>query len=236
MSYTTYKHPLHDHIRNQSAIGSLPPFADTDSIIIKDMIFSPTYELQSDEYEDISNGETFTYDYPGINDSIYRQITIAYKNNTTPSKNLRLIVEFLFHYMHSVGVIKSVTFNGGIEYYGTPNHSNFNKKLKSALVLVARLILSGEINYNTRSIKPFYNPASLEPSWKTPSLLTALYFSVFYMKPGSEIYRKCANPSCHKYFLVKTSNSRKKYCCDNCRNANNQRSHRIKVQKNKGNR
>lgn len=233
ISYTTYRHPFHDQIRNQSAIDSLLQSSEADSITVKDMIYAPTYELKADEYDDISNGETFAYDYPGINDTLYRQLTIAYKNNTTQPKSLRLIVEFLFHYMHSIGVIKKVTFNGGIEYYGNPDHTKFDSRLKSAVIPVARLVLSGEINHNTRSIRPFYNPNSLEPSWKAPSLLTALYFSIFYMKPGSEIYRRCANPSCHKYFLVKTSNSRKKYCCDNCRNANNQRSHRIKIQKGK---
>lgn len=233
ISYTTYRHPFHDNIKNQVAVVSLQQSSDAESITIKDMIYAPSYELNADEYDDISNGETFTYDYPGINDTLYRYLAIAYKQNNIQSKNLRLIVEFLFHYMHSVGVLKTVTLDGGIEYYGTPNHNKFDERLKSAVVPFARLILSGEINYNTRSIKPFYNANSLEPSWKAPSLLTALYFSAFYMKPGSEIYRKCANPSCDKYFLVKTSNSRKKYCCDNCRNANNQRSHRIKVQKGK---
>lgn len=232
-SYTTYRHPLHDSIRNQAAIDSLQQTPEVESIIVKDMIYSPSYNLKVDEYEDISNGETFAYNYPGINDTFYRQITIAYKRNNIQSKNLRLMVEFLFHYMHSVGVIKAVSFDGGVEYYGSPDCSKLDERLKSAVILIARLILSGEINHNTRSIKPFYSPNSLAPSWKAPSLLTALYFSIFYMKPGSEIYRKCANPSCNKYFLVKTSNSRKKYCCDNCRNANNQRSHRIKVQKGK---
>lgn len=232
-SYTTFRHPLHDSIRNQAAIDSLQQTSEVESITVKDMIYSPSYNLKADEYEDISNGETFAYNYPGINDTFYRQITIAYKRNNIQSKNLRLMVEFLFHYMHSVGVIKAVSFDGGVEYYGSPDCNKLDERLKSAVILIARHILSGEINYNTRSIKPFYNPNSLEPSWKAPSLLTALYFSIFYMKPGSEIYRKCANPSCNKYFLVKTSNSRKKYCCANCRNANNQRSHRIKVQKGK---
>ncbi len=233
ISYTTYRHPLYDSIRNQATIDSLQQSSESDSITIKDMIYTPSYELKTDEYDDISNGETFAYDYPGINDTLYRQLTIAYKSNNIQSKNLRLIIEFLFHYMHSVGVVKTVTFDGGIEYYGNPDYSKFDGQLKSAVVFIARLILSGEINHNTRSIKPFYSPNSLEPSWKSPSLLTALYFSIFYMKPGSEIYRKCANPSCNKYFLVKTSNGRKKYCCKNCRDANNQRSHRIKVKKGK---
>lgn len=233
ISYSTYRHPFHDCIRSQVAIDSWHQSSEAEVITVKDMIYAKLYELNADEYDDISHGETFTYDYPGINDTLYRQLTIAYKNNNIKSRNLRLMIEFLFHYMHSVGVIKAVTFEGGIEYYGSPDFSKFDNPLKSAAVLIARLILSGEINHNTRSIKPFYSPNSLEPSWKASSLLSALYFSIFYMKPGSEIYRKCANPSCHKYFLVKTSNSRKKYCCDNCRNANNQRSHRIKVQKSK---
>lgn len=232
-SYTTYRHPLHDKIQNQVFLNSLQQPSEVEYIIVKDMIYAPSYNLKADEYEDISNGETFSYNYPGINDTLYRRLTSAYRNNNITSRNLRLMIEFLFHYMHSVGVIKTVTFDSGIEYYGTPDNSKFDKRLKSASLLFARLILSEEINYNTRSIKPFYSPNSLEPSWKAPSLLTALYFSIFYMKPGSEIYRKCANPSCNKYFLVKTSNSRKKYCCGNCRNANNQRSHRIKVQKGK---
>lgn len=233
MSYTTYRHPIHDSIRSHTVIDSFLQSSESETFTVKDMIYSTSYTLKADEYEDISNGENFVYDYPGINDTMYRQLTVAYKNNNIMSKSIRLMVEFLFHYMHSVGVIKSVTFDGGIEYYGTPDYDKFDGHLKSAAVLVARLILSGEINHNTRNIKPFYSPNSLEPSWKAPSLLTAMYFSIFYMKPGSEIYRKCANPSCNKYFLVKTSNSRKKYCCDNCRNANNQRSHRIKVQKSK---
>lgn len=233
ISYTSYRHPFHDYLRNQAAIDSLQQSSEAEYITVKDMIYAPSYELKADEYDDISNGETFTYDYPGINDTLYRQLAIAYKHSNTQPKNLRLMVEFLFHYMHSVGVVKSVTFDNGIEYYGIPDYNKFDERLKSAAVLISRLVLSGEITYNTRSIKPFYSPTALEPSWKAPSLLTALYFSIFYMKPGSEIYRKCANPSCHKYFLVKTSNSRKKYCCDNCRNANNQRSHRIKVQTSK---
>ena len=63
-------------------------------------------------------------DYPGINDTLYRQVTIAYKNNNIQSRNLRLMIEFLFHYMHSVGVIKAVTFEGGIEYYGSQISAN----------------------------------------------------------------------------------------------------------------
>lgn len=231
MSYKTFQHPLHDILRNQVLTASMPIVNDDGYIYINDTLYHSQYKLNADEYEDIVNAETFTCNYPGINDYLYRQLTLAYQSCVTVQKNIRLMIEFLFHYMHSVGVIKEVTFANGIEYYGNPNHDNFNDNLKRASLIFARIILSGEINHNTRSIRPFYNPGTLEPSWKSPSLLAGLYFSIFYMKPGSEIYRKCSNPTCSNYFLVKTSNSRKKYCCDNCRNANNQRSHRLRNQK-----
>ncbi len=200
---------------------------------VPDRIYPKTFKFSVEEYTDIVQNETFSYDYPGISDELYRKLTSAYKNDQDRGKNQHLIVEFLFHYMHSVGVIKSVSFDDGIEYYGVADHSKFDENLKKALISVARLTLSEEINYNVRGIKPLYSPRNLEPTWKATDLLSALYFSVYYMKPGTEIYRKCANPSCGGYFLVKTTNSLKKYCCDSCRNANNQRDHRKREKKKK---
>lgn len=197
---------------------------------IPDMIYGKSYNLRVDEYEDISQGEKFLYSYPGIDDIRYRRITIAYKNSHNVSKIQRLIIDFLFHFMNTNGVVKNVTFDNGIEFYGNPNYS-LDDKMKKALLLIAKYELAQEINHHVSRMKPIYNPNTLEPSWKAPHLLTALYFSLFYMKPKSEIYRKCANPSCTSFFLVRTSNSRKKYCCDACRNASNQRDYRFRQKK-----
>lgn len=200
---------------------------------IVDMIHNGNYNLRVDEYEDISTNENFIYSYPGINDPFYRQLTIAYKDCHSCSKTDRLIIEFLFHLMHENGVLKNISFENGLEFYSSSG-LNLNKKLKSVLLIVSKIILSQEINYNVSKIKAIYNPATLQPTWKSPNLLTALYFSLFYMRPNSEIYRKCANTSCNNFFLVKTSNSRKKYCCSNCRNASNQRDHRSRKKNNQG--
>lgn len=200
---------------------------------IADMIHNGNYNLRADEYEDISTNENFMFSYPGINDPLYRQLTIAYKDCHTCSKTDRLIIEFLFHLMHENGVIKNISFENELEFYSSSS-LNLNEKLKSVLLIVSKIILSQEINYNVSKIKAIYNPATLQPTWKSPNLLTALYFSLFYMRPNSEIYRKCANPSCNNFFLVKTSNSRKKYCCSNCRNASNQRDHRSRQKNNQG--
>lgn len=197
---------------------------------ISDVIYGKSYNMKVDEYEDISNGEQFMYSYPGITDRLYRKITIAYKNLHYIPKIQRLIIEFLFHFYNSNGVIKKVFFEKGIEFYGNSS-INLDDKMKSALIIISKYILSQEINYNVAKMKPLYNPNTLEPTWKAANFLTALYFSLFYMKPKSEIYRKCANPSCTNFFLVKTSNSRKKYCCGECRNASNVRSYRMRQKK-----
>lgn len=227
-SYTSYRHPVLQ-LLDTPIIGStednLVENETGEFYSVNDMITSPSYLLSKDEYDDISAGETFLYDYPGIKDHFYRKLVSVYKGNNTASKQQRLIIEFLFHLMHDVGVVKAVTFDK-VEFYATPNYAAFDRQMQKALSVVAKIILAGEINYNVSKMRPQYNAAELAPTWKAPNLLTSLYFSAFYMKPGSEIYRKCANPSCEKYFQVKTTNSRKIYCCKKCRDAANQRSHR----------
>ena len=197
---------------------------------IADLVYETHYNLRVDEYEDISTGEHFMYSYPGIDDLRYKKITIAYKNSHNVPKIQRLVIDFLFHFMNTNGVVKNVAFDSGIEFYGNSN-LNLDEQMKKTLLLIAKYVLAQEINHHVSRMKPIYNPITLEPSWKAPNLLTALYFSLFYMKPKSEIYRKCANPSCTNFFLVKTSNSRKKYCCDACRNASNQRDYRFRQKK-----
>ncbi len=91
---------------------------------------------------------------------------------------------------------------------------------------IARLIIGEEINENLNGIHPQYNVATMSPSWRVDSLMGAIYFSIFYMKPGLELYRLCANPNCNQYFLVKTTSTRNKYCCPECGNATAQRNYR----------
>lgn len=214
---------------NDSAVS----IDNEDYYSIIDMIHNGNYNLRVDEYEDISTNENFMFSYPGINDPFYRQLTIAYKNCHNCNRSDRLIIEFLFHLMHEIGVVKNVSFEDGLEFYGS-SIPNLNEKLKKVLLIVSKIILAQEINYNVSKIKAIYNPVTLQPTWKSANLLAALYFSLFYMRPDSEIYRKCANPSCNNFFLVKTSNSRKKYCCSNCRNASNQRDYRARQKNNQG--
>lgn len=107
---------------------------------------------------------------------------------------------------------------------------NMNNHLKAALLVVARITVTNEINtIISRSVRPFFSADTLDTTWHATSLYAALFFSLFYMRPGKSVFKRCANPSCNKYFSVSSTNGRKIYCCKKCRDANNSRKHRIKV-------
>ncbi len=230
-----YKSCVHDIVKILSQ-SSIIPLNDTDyaeanekgTYSVEDTVYRKVYEINAEEYSDITTGEKFTFDYPGIDDRRYQVLTSVYKNGTGLGRNDRIVIDFLFHFMNVVGVIKSVSYADGITFYAKPKMEKMDKHLKLGLINVARIAISKEINYNIARMKPYYNPKKLEPLWIAPNLITAYYFALFYMRPGKEIYRKCVNPSCSGYFSVKTSNARKKYCDAKCRNASNQRDHRLR--------
>ena len=97
--------------------------------------------------------------------------------------------------------------------------------MNTALIKIAQIVISEELNSNLQKICPQLNIGSLEPTWKLNTLLEALYFAVFYMKPGVELYKECENPNCkhQKYFLINATVTNKKYCCQACANAAAQR-------------
>ena len=199
------------------------------SYTVKDTVYSPAFELNADEYGDIVNGDRFMHDYPGIDDRRYRLLTSLYKNASLETKNNRIILDFLFHFMNQIGVIKDVSFLNGITYYAPPKWEKLDAEMKRALLNTARLVLSQEINFNIAKMRPYFSPGKLVGTWRSSSLVVALYFSVFYRNPNYTIYRKCANPNCSNYFSVNSTNGRRKYCSDLCRNAVNQREFRIRT-------
>lgn len=193
---------------------------DSDYYSVQDTIFG-TYQLNIQEYNDIISGSS---DVPGFDDPAFRQITAMYVNYSGEGMT-RQITDFLFHYFHDVGV---VCFENGISYYSKPNPQAFTDGMKSSLVTIANYLIGDEINANLGGIHPIYNSETMSPSWKVDNLLCAAYFSIFYMKPDLELYRQCANPNCNRYFLVKTTSTRKKYCSTECCNCVTQTRYRKK--------
>lgn len=196
---------------------------------INDLVYPPSYSLDVSEYNEIISGYQQTP--VGSNNPLYVNITKLYCDLTNADPIIRLTTDFLFHYEHDVGIIRNIDYDMGIEYYTAPNKDNFDKYLKNALLQIAKYVVGEEINAHLSGIYPEYNSLTMGPSWQINTLMDAIYFSIFYLKPELELYRKCENPSCENYFLVKTTFTKKKYCCEQCANAAQQRRHRLRQKK-----
>ena len=191
---------------------------DTGKITIEDSLYKPSYKLDVDFINAIRGGyETVL---KGSADPEFRSLAAMYAGLPECDENLRIIIDFFFHYQLEYGVIKEVSYNR-LSYYERRKKidEDFSDEMKQALLIIARIVLSEEINYGIRNIHPRYNPEDLSVTWKLNNLYEALYFSIFYMRPGIQIYKECANPNCSHggYFLVDATNQKKDYCCGRCR-------------------
>ena len=193
---------------------------------ISDRVYGPTFELDSEIYEDISSGSAVEFTRSGCTDLRFRNIVRTYRIARNLPAEERLIIDFLFHFMMDVGILASADYINGLDFYEAPNFAGMTAQLSAALESVARVVVREEINHNIKHISPKYDTDKMEPSWEVPNLLSAMYFSLFFMRPGVEVYRECANPNCNVHFLVKTTATRNKYCCPACANATAQRNHR----------
>ena len=217
--YTSCRHSFMDTMVKASAISlsweRQQEAFNKDTYTVYDTIATPSYELDISEYNDIVSGTS-------INGAIavtpfYKQITQLYCNYNG-SHIERKIIDFLFHLHHDFGQLQTYDMVQGLTLYPSADLSTMKDEMKSTIIEFARHILGEEINANLNGIFPEYDVQTMSPSWKVDSLLSAIYFSIFYLKPDLELYRQCANPRCQRYFLVKTTSTRTKYCCTECCN------------------
>lgn len=138
--------------------------------------------------------------------------------------NIRKTIDLIFHYFCEVGTVKDIKEDGTIEYYGTPNTNKLTSDMKTRILEIAKLVIAEEINANMGSIHPMYDAEKMTPSWHVDTLIGGLYFSIFYMKPDLELFRRCRQ--CGQFFTVKATSTRKVYCDDLCRNRYQQSMHR----------
>ena len=210
---------------------------NNDTYGIADTIFSPIFQLNIEEYNNIVSG--FDTATPGVSQSqLFKDITRMYRNAPNLIPELRKMVDFLFHFQHSIAVIKGYKSTGNIEYYDTNENvrnryaQKFEDKMKQALIDIAKITVRDEIGYNLYGMRPRYDVDTMSPAWEIEDMLTGIYISIFYMKPGIELYRTCENPNCNRSFLVKTTSSKRKYCTSACRNSSAQRAHRLRKKEN----
>ncbi len=153
------------------------------------------------------------------NTPLFRDVfTIYCSPRDDKPQNMLLINDFIFHYLYEVGIIDHVDLDSSYYIENSVKKENYNSQLKSTAVNIAKYILKEEIEANLKRVHPSYNISTLEPTWKIDSLLSALYFGLFYMRPHMETYRRCANPKCNEFFIVPISSRKKKYCCTACMN------------------
>lgn len=165
---------------------------------INDSVYE-SYNLGITDYNNIMGGYTTV---PGYQNRFYQNLTAMLVNYERQDMNKK-ISDFLFHFLYDMSGDSS---------------AEFSKEMKIALIEIAKFVIGEEINANLDGIHPVYNTDTMAPSWKVDSLLCAAYFSVFYLKPDLELYRPCGNPRCGRYFLVKTTSTRNRFCSQECCN------------------
>lgn len=202
----TYKEAKRDERLNDTFNNS--EFAFTDAIA--------KFEMDADFVDSVLCGTPLEEKYET---PIFQNVFTVYCSpRDGKPKAMLYINDFVFHYFYEVGIIDYVDLDSVHYVKDAVCKEQFTDKLKQAAIETAKYIIKEEIESNLRRVRPTYNTSKLEPAWKIDSLLSALYFGLFYMRPNYETYRRCANPKCEEFFPVPISSRRKKYCCTACMN------------------
>lgn len=214
-----------------SLIQIIPPSSDTyseeefysDYYKISDSIYG-NFELEIQYYKGVINGYS---QRRGTDSELYKSIIYVYRNREVVPEEYRSFVDVLFHYQRINGIINFDKCDfSNLEFYEHANEGKLDNKLKQAIIDIAKKIIGEEIDSKLAGVRARYNTKIMAPSWEVDSLYTGIYFSIFYIQPGTELYRKCANPTCNEWFYVSTTARRKKYCQSSCANAMAQREYR----------
>lgn len=226
--YSTCMHSFQERLQHAYELPQPDYFQQEifskESITINDTLAAPTYELDMQLYLSCVEGSGQEFCLKGSSSNLFKTVLTLYAHGINEDINTRKTADLLFHYFCEIGTVKDIKDNGSIEYYGTPRTSNLTPAMKTRIMDVAKLVIAEEINANMDSIHPLYDAKKMIPSWHVDSLIGGLYFSIFYMKPDLELFRRCRQ--CGQFFTVKATSTRKVYCDDICRNRYQQSMHR----------
>ena len=155
--------------------------------------------------------------------SVYSALFLMRSADSELPKHVRLTIDYFYEsYRNLIGDDDWLFVDKADLYYA------MDEKRKDDLCTIAKYIIKEEIDEMVKNIHPSYNIDTMSQGWEVNDLWTALYMSLFFMTSSSAIYRLCANEKCGQYFLVNSTNSRKKYCSDKCRNYAGQCRHQRK--------
>lgn len=191
---------------------------------ILDTIYG-TNRLSAKDYRAIMDG---SYSKKGGDDFYFKSITYLYANYHHTDKKSREVIDCLFHYYYEIGIPLNIEIGEPIKYYSKINEESvivFN--LHDPIINFAKYIIKNEIDGMIQNIRPVYNQESMQPDWRVDSLLSAMYFSLFFMDSKMEMLKRCKY--CGRLFQVKRSSTTHLYCDSFCRNNAQQAKHRIRV-------
>ena len=218
-SYTTCIHPFSQYLASYEEFPELQrnqEIFNTGKLTIPDTFTEGGNPLEANYISAIASSTDKTM--LGSSDPEFKHLFAMYTTLHSVDDQLRRIIDFFYHYQTEVGIFSEVKYKR-ISYYGHPARENYTDQMKAALVDIARTVISEEINHNIEGIHLRYDGRTLAPVWQVDNLIQALYFAIFYMKPGVEIYKQCENPNCKRqvFFLTNATKTNKRYCCDQCR-------------------
>ena len=234
IEYTTYIHPytqLIDSFNQYPDINNNVEVFNKGTYSVDDTLLKRPNPISIDYFNAVRGG--FGSAQPGTESPRFKHLFAMYTNLPDVGDELRAIIDFFYHYQTEVGVIREVHYDS-IDFYSPKKGFDLSDEMKAALLKIAPSVLAAEINHNISGIHPKYDSYSLTPDWQVDNLLQGLYFSIFYMKPGVQIYKECNNPNCFrdKFFLITVTRKNKKYCCNACaRAAASQRFRRRQLEK-----
>ncbi len=89
---------------------------------------------------------------------------------------------------------------------------------KKFLSKLAKEVICGVINTGLEFSAPllWYSGGDFKGEWKLSYQMSGIYLELYFEVAQNYIFRKCANPTCEKFFSVTRSRTNKKYCSDRC--------------------
>lgn len=199
----------------------------------KDIAYRCNDSILRDGYYDININDYDAFlEEDSTHTKLPRQVLKAYVlKKSIFREEEELSIEFLLHFMMEVSIIDlnllSIDMPFEKEVY-SKIQSIENRHLLDALLKISKKLIERELNSHLAKIRPVYNAEKMQPNWNLPSLLSAMYLSLFYLDSRQASYRACQNINCGQFFLVSKTNSIKKHCCTDCTNAVSQRKYRKK--------
>lgn len=250
--------PLKEYVENPFLISEIPyDPSDPDVVIIEQresswytndpdngLKFGKTiFDVPHDAFivpDRFSVDENYSLYFEVYNNSKIETESISYekamiylfRNYNDKNSIWREFIEFFFHFQIDVEPITKFDVNK-MELFddmSTKTAPFFENKLfQEGLIHIAQLTVKFELDEMLKGVTPKYDIQNQSPAWEIDNLVTALYFSIFYHNFNVSIFKKCHRDICWKYFEVSSTNSKKKYCSNECQNADAQKRHRRKM-------